>query len=103
MNETDRAFISEFAAFCRTKGDEGYDYWDTLNCAVAQFVRASGKGVSAGGLTWADNNNKRHLMPDGFVTNGNRDGVIISLPHTFSALADRLEALLTDAPEVARS
>lgn len=89
-------FITKFAAFCRTKGDEAYDYYDINNCAVAQFVKASGlcSNVEVGGFYWHDLiTGEKHELPENFVAECEE-------PYIFSALADRLEALIADAPLV---
>ena len=31
--------IADFAAFCRSKGEEAYDFYDIRACALAQFGR----------------------------------------------------------------
>lgn len=83
----DYAFISDFAAFARARGDEKYGFHDPSNCAVAQFG-----------------------YPDIYSTGHDTDGVqrvpvsvmdaACGHPWTWPALADRLEALLLDAPVV---
>ena len=78
----DIQFISDFAVFARSKGDERYDYADTQN------------GV--GGTFWDDGYGNFHDFPDGMP------GALRLEPHTFSALADRLEALIADASQVMR-
>jgi hypothetical protein len=99
----DIRFISDFAAFCRTKGDETYNYSDNWNCACAQFLIASGRAKSpcVGGIgyaRWLDEaaSDSARDFPAGMAEAlYNRD-----TGHTFSALADRLEALIVDAPGV---
>ena len=39
----DIKFIADFAAFCRGKGDEEYDYWDIKRCAGALFLIETGR------------------------------------------------------------
>lgn len=96
----DFEFIRDFAAFCRTKGDEGYDYLDPWECACAQFLKASGRAAApstAGGF-WVDraiDRYARHPLPNGLDGIG---GALLEDPRTFSALATRLDALLVDAP-----
>jgi hypothetical protein len=96
----DLAFIAEFAAFCRGKGEEGYSYFDGNNCALCQYLRHAGLASSptVGGDTWADVGElwgAHHIQED--VADE-----LTKEPYTFSALADRLEALLVDAPEIVR-
>lgn len=108
----DIQFISDFAAFCRTKGDEGYDYSNAHNCALSQFLRASGRAIEPSCSTrgWHDEacpGVGRHPIPDGIDNSGIwGDGRTVlrakAGPSTFSALADRLEALIADVPEVER-
>lgn len=94
----DIQFISDFAAYARGRGDAEYDYTSNRNCACCQFVRETGRAVDprAGGTYWRDEL-AFHPYPEGvalaLVTE-------IAGTATFSALADRLEALLTDAPTV---
>jgi hypothetical protein len=89
----DIQFISDFAAFCRTKGDDGYDFWSTDDsadgCALVQFTHS--KGLTA-------------ETDDDWVPHHRLlSGVLRAKPWTFSALADRLEALIADAPVVERA
>ena len=82
----DIAFIAEFATFCRAKGDATY-FWAFPNaCALAQF-----------GYPEADDDPK--VPPSAYraavIQTGPSD-----VPESFSALADRLEALIADAPKV---
>ena len=96
----DIQFISEFATYARGRGDVAYNYMDNLNCAACQFLRDTGRAEqpSVGGNIWrdvADAEFAYKSMPD------------IDMPAlcvgewNFSALADRLEALIADAPVVA--
>lgn len=92
----DILFIADFAAFCRTKGNEEYDYFSTRTCAVAQFVRETGlcDNPCVGGWHWRDTATEEiHRFPKGFDAECEE-------PYIFSALADRLEALIADAPLV---
>lgn len=86
MPPKDIEFIASFAAFCRTKGDEDYNPCDANVCALAQFGHP--------GVPYSEC--ERFGIP--------RDAMnaALSEPWVFSALADRLEALLVDAPVVER-
>lgn len=104
----DIQFIADFAAFCRSKGDEGYDYVDPTNCAASQFLRETGRAAdpSCSPAGWGERNkggerNPRTPFPAGVDVMGG--GVLGVRPQTFSALADRLEALIADAPVVERA
>jgi hypothetical protein len=77
----DIKFIADFAAFCRTKGDEGYDPTLPNACALAQF-----------GYPCA--------IPSSVPAGVFRAATRLGSAYTFSALADRLERLITDAPVV---
>jgi len=87
----------QFLTFCRSKpADEVYNYFNTEGCALYQFLTEAGYPVSGvGGVYWREgalgtNSCVRHYLPDGMP-------IAISMrPHTFSALADRLEALLSE-------
>lgn len=94
----DLEFIRDFAAFCRTKGDESYNYTDRCGCACAQFLQASGRAdePDVEPDQWFGNDGLWHPMP--YVVDNMGGGVLANEPRTFSALADRLEALLVDAP-----
>jgi hypothetical protein len=86
----DIQFIADFAAFARSKGDGGYEEADGAVCALAQFgyVHIVDSGDCARqGVPWAAYH-AAALCPG---------------PYTFSALADRLEALIADAPVVVRA
>jgi hypothetical protein len=84
----DIQFIADFAAFCRSKGDETYNSIDSDVCALAQF----------GYPRVSDDNNGR--LNDPRVPERAYEAVFHQ--GTFSALADRLEALIADAPVVER-
>lgn len=96
MPLSDAVFIAEFAAFCRGKGDEAYDYDCSVNCAVAQFVRDTGRsnGDAIGHIWYYDQHGKSQAIPCGVSPAAD------AYPQTFSALADRLEALIADRPAV---
>jgi hypothetical protein len=79
----DIQFISDFAAFARAKGDEGYNPAIANACALAQF------GYLAAG-------------PDTVPRAAFRAATNFGLEYTFSALADRLEALIAGAPVVSK-
>jgi acyl dehydratase len=83
----DIAFIADFAAFCRTKGDEAYDFCDSDACALAQFGFPGVGRIAC----------RRLGIPEAAFDAANP---IVSSVGTFSALADRLEALIADAPVV---
>lgn len=76
----DYAFITEFAAFCRGKGGKQYDCTDASKCALAQFGYPDVQMHELGAVP-----------PDAFRSAVFLDGSGYSL---FSALADRLDALL---------
>lgn len=98
----DVIFIQDFAAFCRTKGDEAYNYCRPHSCALAQFVDASGLADASGLPLCRRMEEGFDPLEDGILepalNTGGRDK-----DYTFSALADRLEALLVDAPVVERA
>lgn len=83
----DIQFISDFAAFCRTKGDERYYFTAPSRCAVAQF------GFPALYMSGCDDDGVQRV-PSSVMEAASFQ------TWTFSALATRLEALLTDAPVV---
>ena len=83
----DIEFYTEFAAYCRGKPvDEAYDYWAADDCALIQFLRDTGRQhdrmagwrIETGSWDIQD-----ALDPD----NGEL---------TFSALADRIDALIPE-------
>jgi hypothetical protein len=82
----DIQFIADFAAFCRTKGDERYSYVNSELCALGQFGHP--------GLDCDE-------IIDRF--GAGVESALVSDPENFSALADRLEALIADAPVVSVS
>lgn len=81
----DIQFITEFAKFCRSKGDEEYDYEDATVCALAQFGHPNVQEHDWRGVP----------EPAFYAAVGIED-----VECNFSALADRLEALIADAPRV---
>lgn len=85
----DIQFIADFAAFCRSKGDEEYNPEDAETCALAQF--------GYGGVSVFDCDD-RGVPKIAYMAAVHAYGE----PYTFSALADRLEALIADAPVVER-
>lgn len=80
----DIRFIADFAAFCRGKGDWEYCATDPFECALARY-----------GFRDVHSFNAREL---GVPVEAFHQAIFE--PHTFSALADRLEALIADAPMV---
>lgn len=104
------SFISDFAAFCRTKGGEEYSFGSVCNCALAQFLRASGRCENprvSGYGRWSDKGSSESFQaPFDFRGSTEEERVLHTLlgrERTFSALADRLEALIADAPEQVQS
>lgn len=94
--------IADFAAFCRSKGDEAYDYLSNCGCALATYF-VEVKGMSAGynsgqfaigGDHWTqkgvDGSHVNHVLPP----------EIANVLHVgnYQRLADRLEALLPVLP-----
>lgn len=88
----DIQFISEFAAFCRGKV-AGYNFEDLDNCAIAQFGKSG--GVIPESICVVKPWGSYHLDCNTPIA-----GAIAREPKTFSALADRLESLIADAPMV---
>jgi hypothetical protein len=79
--------VREFEAFCRSKGDERYDYSLKHHCACAQFLR-HGLGITSALVLpgyWRDEHGgAKHDLPKGV------EEAVFAPPRTFSALADRL-------------
>lgn len=94
----DIQFIADFAAFCRTKGDEEYNPGRVAECALAQFGHP--RVASAWDLREAGIPVAAYTQAVGYDHDG---GPGHCGPYTFSALADRLEALIADAPAVAKA
>lgn len=90
---SDIQFISDFAAFARSKGDEAYDGLMPSQCALAQFGYP---GVVADAHKRATDRAERKIPYSAYAAAALHGG------YTFSALADRLEVLLVDAPIVER-
>lgn len=79
-----QSLAHQFLEFCRSKpADEEYDYWDTRNCAVQQFVQ-QGLGYEADSV-----------RAYGHVAHASRH-LAIPQPWTFGALATRLASALTE-------
>lgn len=81
--------IADFAAFCRSKGDKAFDYYDNCGCALAQFLKGDHPDVSVGGAVYSLTG---EVADDIEMAPGVRKA-LVSEPSTFPALADRLEAL----------
>lgn len=101
----DIKFIADFAAFCRTKGDEAYDYVEPQECACCQFLRETGRAAEPSVIPnkWrdfaVDGFEFKNQMPEGMEAALVAEGCFgQSDAWTFSALAHRLEALLADVP-----
>lgn len=100
----DIQFIADFAAYARGRGPgEGYDYCSNYNCAGAQFLRDTGRAKcpDVGPFGWRDDALGQECdtpFPPGVedALNPSNSRTV----HTFSALANRLEALIADAPMV---
>lgn len=95
----DIKFIADFAAYARGRGDEPYNYGDDGHCACAQFLKDTGRAAepAVGPEYWIDLSNWNSAdLPEGV----NRALNQREFDCRFSALADRLEALIADAPKV---
>lgn len=91
--------IADFAAFCRSKGEDTYRYTDNCGCALAQFVSARDERsvvVVPGFFEYADTGERV------FYDNDDLEDAVSALDEadrhlrgrkSFSALADRLDAL----------
>lgn len=76
----DIVFISEFAAFCRTKGDASYVASDAGICALAQFGYPGLDSFTCGHAGVPFRALRAACVP----------------PHNYASLATRLESLLSD-------
>lgn len=80
--------IEEFIEFCRSKGDEAYDYLDTDRCAVAQFLIASKRSLtpncSRDGY-FSESSVKMISLPLGM------DDLAVDYPRTFAGIVARYE------------
>ena len=85
--------IADFAAFCRSKGDEAYDYVEPRSCALALFLQIDHPFADVGGHSYClEGEDEEDGIPIPFgVHNG-----LTAHPRTFAALADRLEALIAE-------
>lgn len=80
---SDIQFISDFAAFCRTKpAGEEYFFFSAGACALAEFGHPGVQSDNLRGVPYK----ALHAAAEE--------------PRTYPALADRLEALIADAPAV---
>jgi hypothetical protein len=86
----DIQFIADFAAFARAKGDATYVWHSASTCALAQFGYPEV-------VDWQDAG-----IPCEAYHAAVLDTETYEDDATFSALADRLEALIADAPVVER-
>ncbi len=85
----DTLFLQNFAAFCRAQGDATYE-WDRPSvCALAQFGYPGALFPVLDGIPLD--------AYQAALLAGERDG-----PARFSDLADRLDAILVDAPGIVR-
>ena len=84
-----QSLTEQFKAFVASKpADEEYDYTACDGCALYQFLEAAGYPVAGvGGGEWRDRDNQYHHFPNGL------GAALVSLPHAFGALHQRLEAL----------
>lgn len=91
-------FITELRDWAREKGDEGYNFVSCRACALAQFLVASGRAQSprVAAWEWTDDERVDHDFPDGLAV------ALVREPNTFSALAQRLDALLPASVERVR-
>jgi hypothetical protein len=97
----DIRFLTDFHAYCLTRGDEAYDFVDPGECACCQFLKDTGRAASPRVIpeNWRDGmlSDERYPLPEGLNSALNAR---FRADWTFSALAKRLEALLADAPAV---
>jgi hypothetical protein len=88
--------LSEFLAWARTKpAGERYCYFETGHCAVARFLRDTDRAArpNVGGTYWEDlalpfGRRPEHSIPEAARV------PLLREPHTFGALAARIEAEL---------
>lgn len=84
----DTLFLTRFRDFARAKGDAGYNPWEATVCALAQF------GYPGAQCSTLEDNLEELGIPLA-AFDAALDGY-----SDFASLADRLEALLADAPMV---
>lgn len=97
---SDIKFLADFHAYCLTRGDEEYNYCNASGCALAQFLKDTGR--------WDADEQPlgiyKPLAPRGAWFPEEGSELYLALNNvgdeTFSALATRIEALLADAPRV---
>lgn len=88
----DIKFIADFAAYARSRGDEAYDYMNPSECAIAQFAETGASIPESVAL---------HVSGAVYdLAMGTPVEEALVSCDDFAALADRLEALLVDAPKV---
>jgi hypothetical protein len=85
--------LPDVLTWARTKpADEAYDYLANCNCALAQFLRETGRSPSpwVTGFDWREGSfdGQRHQMPKVVAD------AVNAFPNTFGAFADRLEKVL---------
>lgn len=91
-----QSLAHQFLTFCRSKpADEEYNYCSPAGCAFAQFLEHAGFAKEPGvdSTEWCDMSLPKpveHPLP------AHVDKCVIALPETFGALADRLEAALSE-------
>jgi hypothetical protein len=95
----DIVFISNFAAFCRTKGDEAYRYIEPMECGLAQFLQTTGRWDSPA-LPCGLSKSLRDQPVDWWNAPLFSDLNSALMVGRFDLLADRLEALIVDSPVV---
>lgn len=80
--------IEEFIEFCRSRGDETYEYLSNEHCAVAQFLKATARAKEpnvAGESYTSDSGEEISLDPL-------MDALAVKHPRTFAGIASRYEA-----------
>ena len=98
MQTQDIEFLTEFAAYCRGKPvDEAYRYSSSSNCAVAQFLRDTGRAIqpAVDNIGWGDFAITTAPEADRPLPKG-LNKAVRDWPSTFSALADRIDALIPE-------
>lgn len=88
--------IADFAAFCRSKGDEAYNFYDTKRCALAQYGRSVlGDNFLCAGVNEVCERGAGRIYTLDDLTRATLLGRNVE-SRTFAALADRLEALIAE-------
>ena len=86
-----KSLYHQFGDWVRSQPEDlTYDYFDSQGCAMATFLHEVGIQFDEVRGTYWRSKGKFNHFPDALLAAPGRPGVILAIPHTYGALAERL-------------